>query len=61
MRRLSLALLAAATLAFSAWRFITVDRLSHSASDTLINVVPPVALAWALVAWVARRTRPRGA
>ncbi len=57
MRRLALAALILAAAAFSLWRFVTVDRLSHSASDTLINVVPPVALAWALVAWVA--TRPR--
>ncbi len=43
-------------LAFCAQVFTSVDRHSHSASDTLYGIFPFWVSAWALFGWVASRT-----
>lgn len=43
-------------VALCVWVFVAVDRRSHSASDTLIGVLPYVAVFVGLAGWVAAHT-----
>ncbi len=48
--------LSAAMVAASVWAFFVVDRQSHSASDTLIDVFPYVALFAVILGRIAHHT-----
>ena len=44
------------TIFFWLQTFLTIDRHSHSASDTLFGVFPFVACSFLLLDWIAGRT-----
>ena len=44
------------TVLFSAQAFVTVDRYSHSASDTLYGIFPYVVPAFGILGWIASKT-----
>jgi hypothetical protein len=50
------AVITLAALAFCVQVFVTVDRHSHSVSDTLYGVFPFFACAFLLFDWIAERT-----
>ena len=50
------AVITLAALAFCAQVFLSVDRKSHSVSDTLYGVFPFIACAFLLFDWIASRT-----
>lgn len=42
--------------AFSAQVFLAIDRISHSASDTLYGVFPYFVCCWTITYWIAAKT-----